>query len=167
METVKALAGACHHLLIKINNKSEYMTKKYTSKVSYGLLIIVFIVFFSPIILNLIRSDFNLTLALMSCFSVIVFGLIIHMFFRTTYTIEENKLKIKCGFFKYKPIEINEIKEIDKSSNIISSPAPSFDRIEIKYGKFEEIIISPKDKIEFAEYLTSLNPKINNKIVEN
>jgi len=72
------------------------------------------------------------------------------MFLKTEYTIEDKKLKIKCGFFTYKPIEINEIREITKSSNIISSPAASFDRIEIKYGKFEELIISPKNKFEFA-----------------
>lgn len=88
------------------------------------------------------------------------------MFLKTEYTIEEKKLKIKCGFFTYKPIEINKIKEITKSSNIISSPAASFDRIEIKYGKFEELIISPKNKFEFAQYLTNLNPKIKNNIAE-
>ena len=142
------------------------MTKKYSSKVSYGLLTVVFIVFFSPLILNLIKSGINLNLTLISLFLIIIFGLITHMFLKTEYTIEENKLKIKCGFFTYKPIEINEIKEITKSSNIISSPAPSFDRIEIKYGKFEEMIISPKDKFEFAKYLTSLNPNIKNDITE-
>ncbi|MBE7630506.1 PH domain-containing protein [Tenacibaculum piscium] len=142
------------------------MTKKYSSKVSYGLLTVVFIVFFSPLILNLIKSGINLNLTLISLFLIIIFGLITHMFLKTEYTIEENKLKIKCGFFTYKPIEINEIKEITKSSNIISSPAPSFDRIEIKYGKFEEMIISPKDKFEFAKYLTKLNPNIKNNITE-
>ena len=142
------------------------MTKKYSSKVSYGLLTVVFIVFFSPLILNLIKSGINLNLTLISLFLIIIFGLITHMFLKTEYTIEENKLKIKCGFFTYKPIEINEIKEITKSSNIISSPAPSFDRIEIKYRKFEEIIISPKNKFEFAKYLTSLNPNIKNNITE-
>jgi hypothetical protein len=142
------------------------MTKKYSSKVSYGLLTVVFIVFFSPLILNLIKSGINLNLTLISLFLIIIFGLITHMFLKTEYTIEENKLKITCGFFTYKPIEINEIKEITKSSNIISSPAPSFDRIEIKYGKFEEMIISPKDKFEFAKYLTKLNPNIKNNITE-
>jgi len=128
------------------------MTKKYSSKVSYGLLTVVFIIFFSPLILNLIKSGINLNLTLISLLLIIIFGLITHMFLKTEYTIKEHKLKIKCGFFTYKPIEINEIKEITKSSNIISSPAASFDRIEIKYGKFDEIIISPKDKFEFAKF---------------
>ena len=142
------------------------MTKKYSSKVSYGLLTVVFVVFFSPLILNLIKSGINLNLILISIFLIIIFGLITHMFLKTEYTIEEKKLKIKCGLFTYKPIEINEIKEITKSSNIVSSPAASFDRIEIKYGKFEELIISPKNKFEFAQYLTNLNPKIKNNIAE-
>ena len=86
------------------------------------------------------------------------------MFFKLEYIIEENKLKIKCGFFTYKPIEIKDIKEITKSNSIISSPAASFDRIEIKYGKWEELIISPKDKFTFAKHLTNLNPKIKNNL---
>lgn len=141
-------------------------SKKYTSKVSYGLLTVVFLVFFSPLLLNLVKSGINLNLTIISMFLIIIFGLISHMFLKTEYIVEENKLKIKCGFFNYKPIDINEIKEITKSSTIISAPAPSFDRIEIKYGKFEELIISPKDKIEFAAYLTSINPAIKNNLTK-
>ena len=140
------------------------MITKYPSKVSYGLLLIVFMVFFSPLILNLTKNEINLNLILISLFLIIIFGLITHMFFKLEYIIEENKLKIKCGFFTYKPIEIKDIKEITKSNSIISSPAASFDRIEIKYGKWEELIISPKDKFTFAKHLTNLNPKIKNNI---
>ena len=89
------------------------------------------------------------------------------MFLKAECCITECELIIKCGFFTYKPIAINDISEISKSSNIISSPAPSFDRIEIKYGKFNEIIISPKNKFEFAKHLTSLNQKIKNNLAEN
>ena len=140
------------------------MITKYPSKVSYGLLLVVFVVFFSPLILNLIKNGINLSLILISLFLIIIFGLITHMFFKLEYIIEENKLKIKCGFFTYKPIEIKDIKEITKSNSIISSPAASFDRIEIKYGKWEELIISPKDKFTFAKHLTNLNPKIKNNV---
>jgi hypothetical protein len=142
------------------------MTIKYSSKVSYGLVTFAFIAFFSPIILNLIKNGITMNVAVLSLILIIIFGLITHMFFNTEYTIEENKLKIKCGFFTYKPIEINDIKEITRSNNIISSPAASFDRIGIKYGKFDEVIISPKDKFEFAKYLTQLNPKIKNSVTE-
>jgi len=55
---------------------------------------------------------------------------------------------------------------VSKTKNIISSPAPSFDRIEIKYGSFDEIIISPKEKLNFEHDLTIMNPNIKNNITE-
>ena len=142
------------------------MTKKYPSKVSYGLLIFVFLVFYGPLIPDLIRGEFNEKSIGLIVFLSIVFIFIAHLFLKTQYSIENNKLKIKCGLFSYKPIEIDEIKEISKTKSILSSPAPSFDRIEIKYGKFNEVIISPKDKFHFAEDLTKINPNIKNKITE-
>jgi uncharacterized membrane protein YdbT with pleckstrin-like domain len=108
----------------------------YYSKVSYTLLIVVFLVFFGPLIPNYINDGFSSNMFLMTLALIIFYGLILHMFFNTTYKIEKEKLHIKCGFFKYKPVTIKEMKKVSKSSNIISSPAASFDRIEITYGKF-------------------------------
>ena len=136
----------------------------YYSKVSYTLLIVVFIVFFGPLIPNYINDGFNSTIFLMTLALIILFGLIVHMFFNTTYKIEKEKLHIKCGFFKYRPVNIREMKKVSTSSNVISSPAASFDRIEITYGKFEELIISPKYKTKFVEDLQKINPKIINNL---
>ncbi|MBW7871619.1 MAG: PH domain-containing protein, partial [Flavobacteriia bacterium] len=49
-------------------------------------------------------------------------------------------------------------------SIILSSPAPSFDRIIVKYGKFDEIILSPKDKFKFTKDLKQINPDIVDKV---
>ena len=136
----------------------------YYSKVSYTLLIIVLIVFFGPLVPNYISNGFNNNMCLMTLVLIILFGLILHVFFNTNYKIQNEKLFIKCGFFKYRPINIEDIKKVSKSSNIISSPAASFDRIEIKYGKFDEIIISPKNKIKFVEELQKINPNIINNL---
>jgi len=136
----------------------------YYSKVSYTLLIIVLIIFFGPLVPNYISNGFNNNMCLMTLVLIILFGLILHMFFNTNYKIQNEKLFIKCGFFKYRPINIEDIKKVSKSSNIISSPAASFDRIEIKYGKFDEIIISPKNKIKFVEELQKINPNIINNL---
>tara|TARA_R110001592_G_scaffold69669_1_gene213801 strand:+ start:1031 stop:1270 length:240 start_codon:yes stop_codon:yes gene_type:complete len=73
---------------------------------------------------------------------------------------------LQTSCYSYKPVATITSFEITKSNNIISSPAASFDRIEIKYGKFEELIISPKNKFEFAEHLTKLNQKIKNNITK-
>jgi len=136
----------------------------YYSKVSYTLLIVVFIVFFGPLISNYIDEGFNSNMFLMTLALIILFGFVLHMFLNTTYKIEKGKLYIKCGFFNYNPVNIGEMKKVSKSSNIISSPAASFDRIEITYGKFDELIISPKYKTKFVEDLQKINPGIINNL---
>ena len=136
----------------------------YYSKVSYTLLSVVFIVFFGPLIPNYIDEGFNSNMFLMTLALIILFGFVLHMFLNTTYKIEKGKLYIKCGFFNYNPVNIGEMKKVSKSSNIISSPAASFDRIEITYGKFDELIISPKYKTKFVEDLQKINPGIINNL---
>lgn len=142
------------------------MTKKYPSKVSYGLLVIIFLIFYGPLAPELIHGELNGKILGLIGFLSLLFIFILHLFFRTYYTIWNDQLKIQCGLFSYKPIDIKQIKEISKTKNIIASPAPSFDRIEIKYGKFDKIIISPKDKLNFAEELTKINPNIKNNLTE-
>ena len=136
----------------------------YYSKVSYTLLIVVFLVFFGPLVSLFYGNGFDGKTILIFLAMVVLYGLILHLFFNTTYKIEKEKLHIKCGFFKYKPVTIKEMKKVSKSSNIISSPAASFDRIEITYGKFEELIISPKHKTKFVEDLQKINPEIINNL---
>ena len=134
----------------------------YYSKISYTLLIVIFIVFFGPLIPNIIHEGFSNNMIMITLGLFIVYGLILHMFFNTTYTIDQKMLHIRCGFFRYKPINIMNMKKISKSSSIVSSPAASFDRIEITYDKFDELIISPKHKIRFSADLQKINPNLIN-----
>ena len=140
------------------------MTKIYKSKVSYGLLLVIFLVFYGPLVPDLINKELNSKMLMTIGLLTLLFAFILHMFFKTRYIIDDNKLKIKSGFIPYKPIDIATIKEVARTKSIISSPAPSFDRIVIKYGKFDEIIISPKDKQNFVKDLLKINPEISNKI---
>jgi len=57
-------------------------------------------------------------------------------------------------------IPISSINTIKETDNIISSPAASLDRLEIFYGKYDSIIISPMDKNEFIQDLLKINPNI-------
>jgi len=96
---------------------------------------------------------------------LLVYGLCLYLNFSTVYTItNDGILKVKCGFLYNKWFDINKINSIAKTGNLISSPAPSLDRIELTYGKFDLIVISPKDKIGFALELIKINPKIQNKL---
>ena len=51
-------------------------------------------------------------------------------------------------------------KKITETNNALSSPATSLDRLEITYGKFDSVIISPKQKQEFINDITTLNPNV-------
>lgn len=136
------------------------MTKNYASKRSYALLIFIFLVFFGPLILKVIKGEFYSSQIAILVFLVITYSFVIHLFIKTNYRIKDRQLIIKSGFYTYPPIQIDEIKEIVKTNSILSAPAPSFDRIEIKYGKFDSIIISPQNKLNFAKDLATINPSI-------
>jgi hypothetical protein len=136
------------------------MAQKFPSKASYGMLIFVFLIFFGPLVPAILSSNLNGEIIGTLAFLSLLYAFIVHLFLNTVYIIDGRYLKIKCGVFKYKPIDIEGIKSVTKTSSIISSPAPSFDRIEIKYSTYEEIIISPQDKIEFTAALTKINPNI-------
>lgn len=138
--------------------------KKYPSKISYGLLIFLFIVFFGPFIYEFIDNGFSRKFIPVFGIVILPLAFILHLLFKTEYNIDETNLNIKCSFVIDTNIDITTIKEISKTKSIISSPAPSFDRIKIKYGKFDEIIISPKNKVSFVKDLTNINPEIITKI---
>ncbi len=140
------------------------MKKQYKAKVSYTIILIVF-VFFAPFIQKI--QVLNLTSKMLVTIGLflLLFGFILFLLFTTRYTIDKNKLIIRVGFYSYKPIDISTIKEISKTRSIMASPAPSLDRILIKYGDFDEIIISPENKFDFADNLTKINPNIKNNIM--
>ena len=140
------------------------MTIKHRSKVSYGLLFFIFLVSYGPLIPVLINEGLNDKMIGALGVVSLSFGFILYFFFGTYYVIEAKELTVKCGFFSYKPIPISKIKELVDTRTLISAPAPSFDRIEIKYGKSEKMILSPVDKDAFAKDLRRINPKIKNNI---
>lgn len=67
---------------------------------------------------------------------------------------------IKSGVLVRQKIEIESIREIENTSTILSSPALSFDRIVIRYGIYDETVISPKDKTAFTQLLKDRNHSI-------
>ncbi|WP_235973605.1 PH domain-containing protein [Peribacillus faecalis] len=81
------------------------------------------------------------------------------VWFNTRYKIEKSNLKVSCGHFK-KSIDIQEIKSIRNTKNIFTAPSLSFNRIEIRYGNYESIQVSPVDRQAFISELGKVNPNI-------
>ena len=139
--------------------------KTYPSKISYGLLLFIFIVLFFPFTLTGkhtigLNPAFIVTVLIISA----TFGFVLHMFFTTKYTIDQDILRIKSGVLVNYNVNISSIKSIHKTKSILSSPAASFDRILIKYNKYDEVIISPKNKVGFINDLKAINPNISSDV---
>jgi hypothetical protein len=90
--------------------------------------------------------------------SVIIF--LLHLVLNTYYKIKEKKLIIVCGILFKLHISIDEIKDVQPTNNPLSSPALSLDRLAIRFGGRQTVMISPKDKEGFINELLLINPNI-------
>ncbi|GAB6457635.1 TPA: PH domain-containing protein [Bacillus cereus] len=82
--------------------------------------------------------------------------------FSTKYIVGEETITIRSGSVN-KRIFIRDIKQISNTKNPIAAYALSFDRLEIIYGSHQTEIISPKDKEQFINLVTSKNTYIETK----
>ena len=80
--------------------------------------------------------------------------------FLTRYVIEKESLTVFYGFFLKKRIPISSITSIHHSHNPLSSPALSLRRLLIRYGKYDEVLVSPVDQEAFIAALKAVNPNI-------
>lgn len=72
----------------------------------------------------------------------------------TRYIADDENLKIVSGPFSW-IIPVQTITSIQETQSAITSPAMSFDRLEITYGEDKAIIVSPVDKEGFIKALGS------------
>jgi hypothetical protein len=82
---------------------------------------------------------------------------------RINYIVDYTTRSVKIGPITYVNIEIEEILSIQRTRSIISAPATSFDRIEIRY-KNGEVVISPMREDEFVQTLVAIKSSIELKL---
>jgi len=141
--------------------------KTYKSKFGFEVVAFLTILFGAILVLMVFQNNPLEAILSVSGIFLLVYGFCLYLNFSTKYTIlDTGHLKVTCGIFYNQQFDIGKIKRIAKTGNLVSSPAPSLDRIELTYGKFGTLVISPKDKIGFAEELKKINPKIENKLIE-
>jgi hypothetical protein len=132
--------------------------KIYKSKVDWWLgLVLVYPIFRS--VASIIEGDWIGYIGIVLCLLFIVF-----ISKSTRYMISENHLIVKCMFIVNDKIEISKIRKIEKTNSILSSPALSLDRIAIKFNKYDEVYISPKERQAFIDELLKINPEIESTI---
>lgn len=77
------------------------------------------------------------------------------------YRIDGTTLRISCGPFYRVEIPVHSITSISQTRNPISAPAASLDRWEVRYGKGESVLISPREHEPLLLELLRINPSIS------
>lgn len=124
--------------------------KVYRSKIDWWLIIIIFIVFCYPMIEGILSKYY-----VMFSVSFGVLSLVFLMFKSIKYKIDGENLQIW-----WTKIDIKSIRKIYSTNNPLSSPALSLDRIAVVYNKYDEVLISPKERADFIQELLKINPNI-------
>jgi hypothetical protein len=86
-------------------------------------------------------------------------GLPAWMCMSVRYTLNDDTLKVKAGFFSWQ-VPVAEITAIAPTRNPLSSPALSLDRLRIDYSRGKAIMISPKLKEQFLQDLEARRAKL-------
>lgn len=125
---------------------------RFYSIAVWGTIVILLL----SIILNFSFAIFNLIWGLIG---LVAIGFLIWIWFGTSYGIENETIIIKNGPFK-SMVKIQDINSISKRRTLLATPSLSIDRLVLHYGKYGEMLLSPKDESEFIELLLIKNPQI-------
>lgn len=139
--------------------------KTFKSKFGYTLLWFVIVLFFGILGFMIYQEEPIEAILTTGVINFLIILFILYLNLATTYTFtSEHILNVKCGLFFNKNYDIKKFKSIRKSNNLMSSPAPSLKRLELRYGEFGILIISPENQITFTKELITRNPKIVNEV---
>ncbi|WP_343634951.1 PH domain-containing protein [Fluviicola sp.] len=91
----------------------------------------------------------------------LIVTLLLWIYFGTYYQLTETELIYRSGPIRGK-IRIDAIREIEKGKTLYTGmkPATASKGLIIKYGKYDEIYISPRTNDSFIKEILKLNPEI-------
>ncbi|MFN3882591.1 MAG: PH domain-containing protein [Nitrincola lacisaponensis] len=136
------------------------MEQIYTSKIDTWLALVLFGAVAACLIVFVFAFRTGSTSAILVTLPVLIIGagFPVWLMTGTTYTLSSTSLLVKSGPFKWQ-VPIKQITSITPTSNPLSSPALSLDRLRIDYGRGQSIMISPKDKAQFIQDLEARRGK--------
>jgi len=125
------------------------MKRTFKSKVDswyYLLLIIIPITVLVPVFFAPTETDRLAGIVV----GLLATALPVWLLYSTVYEVDEETLKIRSGPFRW-TIQLVEIRKVEPSRSLLSSPALSLDRLRIEYGSHRSVLVSPKEKEAFIE----------------
>lgn len=133
------------------------MEKVYKSKISIGLATFIGVVMLGCTLPLFFEAEKQWP----AIFILVATNLfLIHLFLNTYYIISGHLLTVKSSFIINTKIDIRSIKAVIETNSMMSAPALSLDRLELTYGTFDSVVVSPKEKQAFIDHLLSINEAI-------
>jgi hypothetical protein len=124
----------------------------YRSKVDWWIALLLAVAVLTPVISGYVKGAKGQGAP--SLISLLAGGVILALVWPTRYTINSSELKIRSGVLRWK-IPLSSIVRVHPTSNPLSSPALSLDRLQIDKHDGGKILISPKDKDGFLNELAT------------
>jgi hypothetical protein len=122
---------------------------------------LIFVVLFAVSFLDYQNANDWISLLIGGC-TLLFVGITV---FSIRYEMDNDFLYVYSFFYLYKKVEIRRIYKIEKTWNLISSPAPSISgRVEIYWPGYNSVVISPKNFDFFKTELLKRNPEIEIKV---
>lgn len=136
----------------------------FKSKISLFFIIIATITILLLVGLSVytfISSTDNFSIIFAGIIAILVTTLLLSLLVNTNYKIQDVFLKYRSGPF-FGQIKIEEIRELQLNTTkfVGLKIALASNGITIKYNKWDEIYISPKDEHLFVKELIKINPNI-------
>lgn len=130
--------------------------KRFKSKVDIKLVMIVVAIVFIASLPFILTPNAGFAGFVINGITLLIFA---DMVINTEYIIDGKILRVKCGHLIKQQCNIMDITAVKPTRTLVSSPAMSLDRLELKL-RDKSIIISPKDKTGFVDALRAVNPEI-------
>lgn len=121
----------------------------FPSKKDWFFTIIIWGLCFGSLMLYLLDSNAPKSALFVVCGFVF---LLMWIWFGTGYKVGGGKIKIYYGPIRM-TVKISEIRKIEKVKSPFTAPALSINRLDIMYGKYKNIQVSPKREEEFIKLL--------------
>ena len=132
----------------------------YKSRIDKSVIILFVVAIAVFLGAMLVSYDIVWSLVINSLLIVAITWLLVDMLIHTDYTISNRRLIIRCGVLYRMTLPIDNITSISLKSSLVSSPALSLTRIELRYGKHNRVYISPQNQDSFISDLMTVNPQI-------
>lgn len=133
----------------------EYLFK---SKVDAWLVVLIVLIGLGSGAIALLEADTGswITVAVI----VVICTAVLSMLYSIRYVVIGTQLQIYYTRTISSSYDLRELKSLRPTHNPLSAPAASLDRLELKFTRYRDILISPKDKAGFIALVKAINPEV-------